>query len=53
MPQGTQIETQSEQQGLAHLHVQGATLRAGRELAFHRGELALDQGTAPIELPRK
>ncbi|HXN25188.1 MAG TPA: hypothetical protein VOA41_20835 [Candidatus Dormibacteraeota bacterium] len=53
MPQAIQIETQSEQQGLTYLHAQGATWRASRELALHRGKHALDQSAAPVELPRK
>ena len=35
MPQAIQIETQSEQQGLAHLGAQRATGRPRRELALH------------------
>jgi len=46
MPQAMQIETQSEQQSLTFVRAQRATGRAGRELAFHRTEQALDQGSA-------
>ena len=46
MFQPIQIETQSEQQGLAHLRVQGSTWCASREFSFDRGEQALDQGAA-------
>ncbi len=53
MPQAIQIETQSEQQRLALLCAQRAARRAGRELAFHRTEKALDQGSAPVEPSRK
>ena len=53
MPQAIQIETQSEQEGLALLRVQRAAGRTGRELAFHRTEQALDQGSSPVEPSRK
>ena len=53
MPQAIQVETQSEQQGLALLHGQQPAGRAGREFAFHRREDALDQSTAPIKAARK
>src|SRR6266852_3918587 len=49
MFQAIQIETQSEQQGLAHLHGQRAARCAGRELALHRAEQALDQRSAAVE----
>src|SRR6516164_2239091 len=53
MPQAVQIETQAEQQGLAHLHGQAAARSAGRELAFDRGEDTLDQRAAAVESARK
>ena len=53
MFQPIQIETQSEQQGLTFLRAQRATGRTSRELALHRTEQALDQGSAPVELLRK
>ena len=53
MPQAIQIETQSEQQGLTFLRAQRAARRTSRELAFHRTEQALDQGSAPVEASRK
>jgi hypothetical protein len=53
MPQAVQVETQSEQQGLAHLHAERVTGRASRELALHRREHRFDQGAAPVELSRK
>src|SRR3984893_11676863 len=53
MPQAIEIETQSEQQSLTLLRAQRAARSAGRELAFHRTEQALDQGSAPVELLRK
>src|SRR5450759_4619948 len=53
MPQAIQIETQSEQQGLTLLRVQRAARSTGRELAFHRTEQALDQGSASVEPSRK
>ena len=53
MLQAVQVETQSEQQGLAHLHPERATGRASRELALHRREHRFDQGAAPVELSRK
>src|ERR1700675_4023330 len=53
MPQSIQIETQSEQEGLALLRVQRAAGRTSRELAFHRTEQALDQGSSPVEPSRK
>src|SRR4029077_9647968 len=49
MPQTIQIETQPEQQGLAHLRAQRAAGRASRELALHRTEQTLDQRSAPVE----
>ena len=48
MFQPIQIETQSEQQGLAHLSGQGSTWGAGREFSFDRREQALDQGAAAV-----
>ena len=48
MFQPIQIETQSEQQGLTHLHGQGATWGASREFSFDRREQALDQGPATV-----
>jgi hypothetical protein len=48
MFQPLQIETQSEQQGLAHLRVQGSTWCASRESSFDRGEQTLDQGAATV-----
>ena len=53
MPQAVQIETQAEQQGLAHLHGQAAAWGSPRELAFDRREYALDQRTAPVDAGRK
>ena len=53
MPQAVQVETQPEQQGLAHLHPERAVGRAGRELSLHRREHRFDQGATPIELLRK
>src|ERR1700758_1345170 len=50
MPQTVQIETQTEQQGLSHLHRQSAARSAGRELALDRREDALDQSAATVEL---
>ena len=49
MFQAVQIETQSEQQGLTHLRAQRTTRCTCRELALHRREQALDQGTAAVE----
>ena len=46
MFQPIQIETQSEQQSLAHLRAQGSTSGACREFPFDRREQALDQGAA-------
>jgi hypothetical protein len=48
MPQAVQIETQAEQQGLAHLHGQTAARGAGRQLAFDRREDAFDQRAAAV-----
>ena len=53
MPQAIEVETQSEQQGLAHLHPERAAGRPSRELALHRREHRFDQGAAPVELSRK
>src|SRR5579864_8510104 len=53
MPQAVEIETQSEEQSLTLLCAQRTTGRSGRELAFHRTEHALDQGSAPVESSRK
>ncbi len=53
MPQAVQIETQTEQQGLAHLHGQTATQGPRRELTFDRGGDALDQCTLAVELSRE
>jgi len=53
MPQAVQIETQAEQQGLAHLHRQAPTRGTRRELAFDRREDTLDQGATPVEPVRK
>ena len=53
MPQAIQIETQSEQQGLAHLHAQRAAWCTGGELSLHRREDTLDQGAASIQPSRK
>jgi len=53
MFQPIHIETQSEQQGLAHLHVQCAAWCTGRELALHRREEALEQSAASVEPSRK
>src|SRR5579864_9235838 len=53
MPQAVQIETQSEQQGLTLLRTQRAARRTSRELALHRTEKALDQGSAPVKPSRK
>src|SRR5438445_246107 len=49
MFQPIQIETQSEQQGLTHLHRQRATWGASREFSFDRREQALDQGAAAVK----
>src|SRR5436309_229713 len=49
MFQPIQIETQSEQQGLTHLHTQRATWGASREFSFDRREQALDQGAAAVK----
>ena len=48
MFQPIQIETQSEQQGLPHLHGQGSTRCASREFSFDRREQGLDQGAAAV-----
>jgi hypothetical protein len=53
MLQAIQIETQSEQQGLAFLRGQRTAWRTSRELALHRTEQALDQRSAPIEPSRE
>src|SRR5579863_3390452 len=53
MPQAIEVETQSEQRGLALLCVQRAAGGASRELALHRTEQALDQSTAAIEASRE
>ena len=53
MPQAVQVETQSEQQGLARLHPERAAGCASRELALHRREHRFDQGAAPVELSRE
>src|SRR5271169_3868646 len=53
MFQAIQIETQAEQQGLTLLRAQRAAGRASRELALHRTEQALDQGSAPVESSRE
>jgi hypothetical protein len=53
MPQAVQIETEAEQQSLAHLHTQAAAWASRRELAFDRREDALDQSTAAVEPDRK
>ena len=53
MPQAVQVETQSEQQGLARLHPERAAGGASRELALHRREHRFDQGAAPVELWRE
>ena len=53
MPQAVQIETQAEQQGLAHLHGQAAAWGPRRKLAFDRREDTLDQSTTPIESLRE
>ena len=53
MPQAIQIETQAKQQGLANLHRQAAAWGSRRELAFNRGEYALDQRATPIQSGRK
>ena len=50
MLQAVQIETQAEQQGLANLHAQAAARGPRRELAFDRGEYALDQSAASMQL---
>jgi hypothetical protein len=49
MFQPIQIETQSEQQGLAHLRAQRSTRCASREFSFDRREQALDQGAATVK----
>src|SRR6266403_356292 len=49
MFQPIQIETQSEQQGLTHLHTQRATWGASREFSLDRREQALDQGAAAVK----
>jgi hypothetical protein len=48
MPQAVRIETQSKQQGLAHVHSQRATWCTRRELALDRREQALDQDSTPV-----
>ena len=53
MPQAIEVETQSKQQGLAHLRGQRAARRTSRELAFDRRKQALDQSTTPVESLRK
>lgn len=53
MLQAVQIETQAEQQGLAHLGAQRTTGCASRELALHRTEQAFDQGSASVEASRE
>jgi hypothetical protein len=53
MFQPIQIETQSEQQGLSHLRVQGSTWRASREVSFNGGEQALNQGAATVKPSRE
>jgi hypothetical protein len=53
MPHAVQIETQAEQQGLAHLHGQTAARGTGRQLAFDRREDAFDQRAAAVEPVRK
>ena len=50
MLQAVQVETQAEQQGLAHLHGQAAAWSTCRGLAFNRREDTLDQSTTSIEL---
>ena len=45
MPQAVEVETQPEQQGLAHLHPERATGGASRELAL-RGQITGGSGTA-------
>jgi hypothetical protein len=49
MLQAVQIETQSEQQSLAHLHSQRAARCTSRELALDRRKQALDQSATPIK----
>src|SRR5271167_2658374 len=49
MFQAIQIETQTEQQGLANLHAQRTTRSTSRELPFHRREQAFDQGPASVK----
>ena len=53
MLQAIEIEAQPKQQGLALLHGQQATGRAGREFALHRREDALDQSAVSIDAARK
>ena len=53
MPQAIQVETQSEQQGVAPLRAQRTSRRMSGRRALHRAEQNLDQGTAPIELLRE
>jgi hypothetical protein len=48
MFQAIQIETQSEQQGLTHLHAQRTTRCTSREFPFHGREQAFDQGAAAL-----
>jgi hypothetical protein len=47
MFQAIQIETQSEQQGLALLCAQRTAWRTSQELALHRREQRFDQGPTP------
>ena len=48
MFQPVQIETQSEQESLAHLRAQRSTRCTGRKFSFHRREQTLDQGTTAV-----
>ncbi len=43
-----EVETQAEQEGLVLLGGKGSAGGAGRELALHTGEDALDQGAASV-----
>src|SRR6185312_3987255 len=53
MPQAIEVETQAEQKSLADLHGQAATRGTSGELAFDRGEHALDQCAATIDSLRE
>jgi hypothetical protein len=53
MPQPTEVKSQSEQQGLAHLQGQAANWRFGRKLAFDHREDRLYFGARTIHAAEK